>query len=50
MDTFTWEAAEKVYVCNQPWSAQRVYDLLVEAKQAHFPTRNIDFVLATMVD
>ena len=44
VDTFTWEAGDKVYVCNQPWSAQRVYELLLEAKQTHFPTRNIDIV------
>ena len=47
MDTFTWEAGDKVYVCNQPWSAQRVYELLLEAKRTHFPARNIDIVLST---
>merc|ERR1712159_122568 len=29
--TFSWEADDKVYVCHEPWSQDRVRDLLIEA-------------------
>lgn len=45
-DTFSWVPEDKVYVCNMPFTAARVYELLTEAKQQHFEHRDIQIVLA----
>ena len=39
--TFSWEADDKVYVCHEPWSQDRVRDLLIEATTRQMPGINV---------
>lgn len=40
--TFSWESDAKVYVCDKPWSAAQVRQLVAEAVAARMPAHNVD--------